>query len=131
MAWGSYFCYPKTQEKLEIMYQNVIYICISSYNKICWFPVKKYWCQGNSGVCQKICDFIHRLCVTDFREFFASPPIICEQPRKCLSWIRLSLNFCPIFFYKKCFYKKMSVKNPKTLRNIYKISSLKFLSWNF
>ena len=37
----------KTQEKLkefmylEIMYQNAIYICISWYNKICWFTVKK------------------------------------------------------------------------------------------
>ena len=36
--------YLKTLEKLkelEIMYQNAVYICISWYNKICWFPVKK------------------------------------------------------------------------------------------
>ena len=41
----------KIQEKLkelEIMYQNAIYICVSWYNKICWFPAKKYWCQQNS-----------------------------------------------------------------------------------
>ena len=25
------------------------YICISWYNKICWFPVKKCWCQQKSG----------------------------------------------------------------------------------
>ena len=36
-------------KKLEIMYQNAIYICISWYHKICWFLVKKYLCQQNSG----------------------------------------------------------------------------------
>ena len=38
----------KTQKKskeLEIMYQNVIYIFIFWYSKICWFPVKKCWCR--------------------------------------------------------------------------------------
>ena len=30
------------------MYQNTIHICISWYSKICWFPVKKCWCQHNS-----------------------------------------------------------------------------------
>ena len=30
------------------MYQNAIYICISLYSKICWFLVKKWWCQQNS-----------------------------------------------------------------------------------
>ena len=42
----------KTEEKLkefEIMYQNASYICISWYNKISWFTIKKYWCQQNSG----------------------------------------------------------------------------------
>ena len=41
----------KTQVKLkelEITYQNPIYICISWCSKICWFPVKKCWCQQNS-----------------------------------------------------------------------------------
>ena len=56
---GSHFCWDhqnynqkKTQEKikeLEVMYQNAIYIFISWYNKICWFPVKKCWCQQNLG----------------------------------------------------------------------------------
>ena len=36
------------------MYQNAIYICISWYNKICWFPVKKCWYQQNSRVCHVI-----------------------------------------------------------------------------
>ena len=43
--------YLQIQEKLkelEIMYQNAICICISWYYKICWFPVKKCWCQQNS-----------------------------------------------------------------------------------
>ena len=35
-------------KELEIMYQNPIYICISWYGKICWFLVKKCWCQQNS-----------------------------------------------------------------------------------
>ena len=30
------------------MYQNAIYICISWNSNICWFPVKKCWCQQNS-----------------------------------------------------------------------------------
>ena len=42
----------KTQEKFKkigIMYQNAIYICISWYNKICWFPLNKCWCQQILG----------------------------------------------------------------------------------
>ena len=42
----------KTREKfkkIEIMYQNAIYICISWYNKISWFPVNKCWCQQILG----------------------------------------------------------------------------------
>ena len=31
------------------MYQNTIYISISWYSKICWFLVKKSWCQQNSS----------------------------------------------------------------------------------
>ena len=30
------------------MYQNTIYIFISWYSKICWFPLKKCWYQQNS-----------------------------------------------------------------------------------
>ena len=35
-------------EELEIKYLNGMYICISWYSKIGWFPVKKRWCQQNS-----------------------------------------------------------------------------------
>ena len=39
----------KKWKELEIMYQNSVYDCISSwYTKICWFPVKKYWYQQKS-----------------------------------------------------------------------------------
>ena len=34
--------------ELEIMNQNAIYICISLYSKIWWFPMKKRWCQQKS-----------------------------------------------------------------------------------
>ena len=43
----------KTQEKLEeleIMFLNVIYICISWYSKICWFPVKNTDVSRTQGV---------------------------------------------------------------------------------
>ena len=42
----------KNQKKLKelaIMCSNTIYICIYWYSKICWFSVKKYWCQQNSS----------------------------------------------------------------------------------
>ena len=29
------------------MHQNAIYICISWYSKICYFPIKNCWCQQN------------------------------------------------------------------------------------
>ena len=91
------------------MYQNRIYICISWYSNICWFLVKKYWCQQNSrGVSRdsyiffnlllvrhKCGKFHHcRICMTDFRErgpFCPSPPPpIREQPQKSPSWIGLN-----------------------------------------
>ena len=34
-------------------------------------------------------------------------------------------------FYKKNFYKKMSLKNPNTWENVKKTSTLKYLSCNF
>ena len=43
--------YWKTKKKLkelEVIYPNAIYLCISWYNKIFWFPVKKCWCRQNS-----------------------------------------------------------------------------------
>ena len=101
----------KTQEKfkeLEVMYQNLIYICIFWYSKICWFPVKMLisaelrgcvtwfiyfldlpWVKYN---CAK---FHHcRICVTDFRE--GGPfchTSIREQPRKSPPWIGSTVSF--------------------------------------
>ena len=40
---------PEKLKKLEIMYQNEIYTCISWCSKICWFPVKNCWFQQNSS----------------------------------------------------------------------------------
>ena len=95
------------------MYQHVICACISWYCKICWFPMKKCWCQQNSSgvVCHVIhifldlldvrynCAKFHhcRICVTDFKEVgvggggggFLLPPIH-EQPLKDPSRIGLT-----------------------------------------
>ena len=38
----------KKLKELVIMRLNTVYICISWYNKICWFSVKKCWCQQKS-----------------------------------------------------------------------------------
>ena len=41
----------KTQgkfRKLQVMYQNPIYISIPWYSKTCWFLAKKCWCSENS-----------------------------------------------------------------------------------
>ena len=88
------------------MYQNTIYICIFWYSKICWFAVKKSWCQQNSrdrsrdsyifGCSLVNCDEFHHcgICVTNFREEGACllpPPPIREQLRKSQSWIELTL----------------------------------------
>ena len=40
------------------MSQNAVYISISWYSKICWFLVKKCWCQQNSRVCHVIHIFL-------------------------------------------------------------------------
>ena len=43
----------KTQEKLkelETVYENAIYICISSYSTICWFPVKMLLAEAKGCV---------------------------------------------------------------------------------
>ena len=47
----------ETQEKLEqleVMYLNGIYICISWYSKICWFPVNNADVTKTKGVCHVI-----------------------------------------------------------------------------
>ena len=38
----------KELKELKIMHQNAVYISISWYSKIRWFPVKNCWCQQNS-----------------------------------------------------------------------------------
>ena len=44
------------------MDQIAIYIYISWYSKICWFPVKKCWCQHNSrGVSRDFYIFLFHL----------------------------------------------------------------------
>ena len=107
------------------MYQNTVYICISLYNKICWFPVKNCWCQlkgcvtwfiyflGLLWVRYNCAKFHHRrICVTDFREggLFAPPTHspIHELSQKSPSWIGLRPHlfwkkFCTLFLRSFCF----------------------------
>ena len=41
------------------MYKNETYICISWYDKNCWFLMKKCWCQQNSkGVSRDLYVFL-------------------------------------------------------------------------
>ena len=101
------------------MYQNTVYICTSWYSKICWFAVKKCWCQQNSRGCvtwfiyfldllwvRYNCAKFHHcsICVTDFREVgaFLPPPHPWAAPKKPILnrvkkrlWYRcFPLNFC-------------------------------------
>ena len=46
--WKKSLNTQKKFNKLEVMNQNAMYICISRYIKICWFPLKKCWYQHNS-----------------------------------------------------------------------------------
>ena len=78
----------KTQEKLkelEIMYEIAIYICISWYSKICWFPVKKSWFIYFLDLlyirhnCAKF--HYYRICMADFTEG-AAPPTSVSSPEK-------------------------------------------------
>ena len=74
-----------------MMYQNTVYICISWYSKICWFPAKKCWFQQKSRSVSRdsyyFLDLLRvryncakldhcRICVTDFKEggTFLPPP---------------------------------------------------------
>ena len=41
-------------KELEIMYQDAIFICISWYGKICWFPVKNADVSRTQVVCYVI-----------------------------------------------------------------------------
>ena len=82
----------KTQKKLkesEIIYQNAIYICISWYSKVYWFPVKKYWCQQKTGITVPIFVIVGYVWQILGRGIFLPPPLspIHEQPPKSPSWI--------------------------------------------
>ena len=95
------------------MYQNTIYISISSVfldiAKFADFRWKNADVSRTQGVCQVIHIFLYllwgryncakfhhcRICVTDFREgvpFCPPPPPIREQRRKSPSWIGLRLH---------------------------------------
>ena len=108
------------------MYQNAIYIFISWYNKICWFPVKKCRCQKNPRglshdsyifwitVIRYNCAKFHhcRIWVTDFwKEGAFWPPHSpnCEQPRKCPSWIGFETK-------KNAFYPILKVSTLKIFK---------------
>ena len=84
----------KKLKELEIMCWNAISIFISWFSKICWFLVKKCWCQQNSsGISRNLYFFLDLLWVryncpkchhrkTYFREGAFLVPTIREQPRK-------------------------------------------------
>ena len=121
------------------MYLNGIYICISSYSKICWFPIKKCWCKQNSRYVGRdsysfwiilrynFAKFHHcRMCVTDFRQggdFFATPPIR-ERPPKKPSWIRLrnisAKRISSLSILEKFFHESTNLKiwQSITFRNL-------------
>ena len=107
---------PKKLKYLEIMYQNAIYICIFWYSKICWFPMKKFWCRHNlRGVPRDSYNFW-----VFFRSDIIVPSFIFvgyawqvlggrgggrhfeqfsirEQPRKGPSWIGLQRDSSTVF----------------------------------
>ena len=89
------------------MYQNAIYICISWYNKICWFTVKKCWCQQNSGGVSRdlyifwiffrlrynSAKFHHcRICVTDFRQGLGKKHVEKKNVEKTLQYRIIGLE---------------------------------------
>ena len=88
----------KKLKELEIMCPNATYIYISWYSKICWFSVKKYWCQqDSSGVSHSLwvrynyIKYHHsRICTTYFmeRDLFG-PPNLWTASKKGSSSIRL------------------------------------------
>ena len=79
------------------MCQNAIYICISWYSKIFWFPTKNADVSRTEGVYHLIHIFLDllynyakfhhcRICVTDFRLY--GPPSV-SSPEKTPPWIGL------------------------------------------
>ena len=91
------------------MYQNVVYIQLSWYCRICWCLVKNCWIQLNSRCVSRDshifldspwrrynCAKFHNcgICVADFQKgktFLASSPIR-EKPQKGSFWIGLMLK---------------------------------------
>ena len=108
------------------MYQNVIYIFIYWYSKICWFSVKKCWYQQDWKWCVKWCRYFfvsfgcgktvpscakfHHcwICETEFREgdIFGHPPAPLHPwaaPKKpILNRVKLE-NFDYVFSIKTRF----------------------------
>ena len=123
------------------MHQNPIHICISWYNKICWFPVKKRWCQQNLGGVSRDSYvfwifFREGITVPGFiivryvwqilgrRAPFCPLPPIREQPRKCPSWIGLIgfyylLKLLCYYLHLVAFYVsfKYQIKHQKSSTN--------------
>ena len=88
-----------------------IYICISWYSKICWFPMKKCWCQ-----CAK---FHHcRICVTGFtKRAFLLSRFPWAAPKRHI-WIGLS-QLCGLrIFQSKTCSKLFTIGGGKVLSNI-------------
>ena len=89
------------------MDQNAIYICISWYSKICWFQMKKWWCQQKSKDLSrdsyifrfslgKFSKFNHCwICVIDFREgsFFVLLHPWAALKKSILNKVKDSQNF--------------------------------------
>ena len=125
----------KTENKLkeqEIMYRYATYICISWYSKICWFPVKKCWCEQNStGMSSEWCIFwIFFSQVITVPNFIIAGYMwqiigkggllwglsIHEQPRKGPSWIGLKRDCSTCVFLS-------------LLRNFYRTAFLQSSFW--
>ena len=101
---------PTELKELEIMYSIAICICISWYNKSCWFPVKNadvnelkgchviyitFWIFFRKGIIvSSLYDMFTKFhhcttCTTDFREVWLFHSLHRKQLRKGPSWIRL------------------------------------------
>ena len=81
-------------QELELTYLNAIDICISSCSNNCWLFVKKCRCQQKSRSVS--CDlYIFKIffrwgITCQVSSLWQMPPI-CEQPRKCTSWIEFNI----------------------------------------
>ena len=103
------------------MNQNEIFICIFWYSKICWFPVKKCWCQQNSRGASRQSYILWIL----FRSGVIVPSFIIvgyvwqisdspsssirEQLQKDPSWIGLNIEKK----WEDVFFKRISFEEPR------------------